>query len=564
MKFLKNLFSRREADKAAGEENGSQPPLAGPDVEHILAEAVRLQQTGNDEAAIAWLEDHAFEHYTDNDPRPLTCLYELYKDKGDLTAAREILSIMNGKFPDAVEVSVASGNFQLLLHNFKQAEQDFNAALEVNPEYLPAHLGLIRVLRARDRFAEELAACQRALRFAPNASELRQQEISALYYNGLYREALEKMETGNRPTAGNGFDVLHYACLFYLGHFDEAERVLEIALQRTPSDPMLHYGKALLRLIRHDFASGWQEYRYRIQNEPGSMRILPFPEWQGGPLTGKRIVIAQEQGMGDQIMFASCLPDLLARQPEKVYLEANERLASLFQRSFPDIQVISARQVQHFDWLDQAHDADLYIQAGNLPGIFRNHLADFPRHHGYLVADPVRQDYWRQQLQSRRGQLKIGFAWKGGTEKTRSFLRSLTPPDIATLFTAVDATWVCLQYGSTAGETGELGSPDNGATLVFPENVGQDMDDFAALVSVLDLVITPCNTTVHVAGALGIPCRVLTPKIPEWRYGLTEAMPWYPSVRLIRQPEEGDWAHVLSHLFDMLTALKNNKNENKV
>jgi hypothetical protein len=190
---------------------------------------------------------------------------------------------------------------------------------------------------------------------------------------------------------------------------------------------------------------------------------------------------------------------------------------------------------------------------GDLPRFFRRRREDFPMHEGYLHADAQRVAHWRQALEARDDSrpLRIGVSWRGGTESTRTSVRSLTVTDLAPLFGAVDAQWVCLQYGDVAADL-STASQAGLAMAYWPESI-KDLDEFAALIQALDLVITVCNTTVHYAGALGKPVWVIAPKVPEWRYGLkNESMPWYPSSRLWRQTVAGEWHSVIDALADQL------------
>jgi hypothetical protein len=180
---------------------------------------------------------------------------------------------------------------------------------------------------------------------------------------------------------------------------------------------------------------------------------------------------------------------------------------------------------------------------GDLPRQFRRSRADFPPHDGYLRADAARVAYWRTRLQRDPGKPRIGISWRGGTESTRRVLRTVDIDAFVPLVRSVDADWVCLQYGDVASDLERVRR--HGVELLYEESSIKDLDEFAALVSGLDLVITVCNTTVHYAGALARPTWVLTPHVPEWRYGLrTLSLPWYPSTRILRQPDHGAWDSV--------------------
>ena len=562
MSFFKKWF--RQPEKQSGKQNPE--PVCAPahpagNVEYILGQAKNLQLEQGKEAAINWLEQQAFE--TGNDSRPLIRLCELYIENGQMEQAEEILDVARMQYPDDPACLVSSGKIAVLLKKGKEAEQYYRKLLELMPDSTEAGMGIVRALHLQEKFAESLPVCEdilEKLHVHENADrdsrapkiekEFFPQYILTLYYVGDYAKALEYIDFCKREMNGNiSFDVIEYICCFFIGKLEKAESLLDRLLRKNPSDASLHYGRAILRLIQHDFSRGWPEYRYRIRNEPKFFRPLPFPEWKGSPLKDKKIVVALEQGLGDQIMFASCLPDLLQQAPATVYLETHARLAPLFQRSFPAARIIPTQQNQSFDWLEHAADADCYVQLGELPGFFRTDIGQFPHHEGYLVANPAYRTAWQQRLQSHQTALKVGFCWKGGVEKTRSHVRSMTPEQLAPLFALPGITWVNLQFGTTEAEVERLPALAEGSNLVLPEQVGQDMDELAAIIDSLDMVVTVCNTVVHVAGALGKTAFVLTPYLPEWRYGMKDWMPWYPGVRLFRQTDgDNTWDEVLEQV----------------
>ena len=151
-------------------------------------------------------------------------------------------------------------------------------------------------------------------------------------------------------------------------------------------------------------------------------------------------------------MFASCLPDLLALKPSRVVVEAVERVAPTLARSFPDCEVISSKQDAAMTWLRDLGELDCYVSLGDLPQRFRRSASDFPRHAGYLQADAGRTEQWRGELLRLGARLNIGVSWRGGTETTRRVLRTLDVTQLAPLQHAVDANWVCLQYGDVKAD----------------------------------------------------------------------------------------------------------------
>jgi hypothetical protein len=191
--------------------------------------------------------------------------------------------------------------------------------------------------------------------------------------------------------------------------------------------------------------------------------------------------------------------------------------------------------------------ATLEVQSavGSLPLHLRKRAADFPVRQGYLVPDAAAAARWRGQLQALGPSRKVGISWRGGTPRTRGLLRSIPLGELLDLIDSADATFVVLQRGLTAEERSALVARPNVWT---PEDVA-DLDELAALMSVLDLMISVPSTTVHLGGALGRPLWVLLTHSPEWRYLWEgERMPWYPSAKLYRRNQNEGWKAVLARV----------------
>jgi hypothetical protein len=253
------------------------------------------------------------------------------------------------------------------------------------------------------------------------------------------------------------------------------------------------------------------------------------------------------------VMFASCLPDLLALGPARTIVEVVDRVAPTIKRSFPACEVIATKQDNAFTWVTQLGSVDFFVPMGDLPRHFRRERAAFPTHKGYLQASADRVEHWRAELAALGQHPKIGISWRGGTEVTRKGLRTVALTDLVPLTEACDATFVCLQYGDVRSDLADAAAAGLKAHY-WPEAI-KDLDEFSALISSLDLVITVCNTTVHYAGALGCPVWVMAPHVPEWRYGLHfDSMPWYPSSRMFRQPHAGDWPAVVQRVSQEMSS----------
>jgi tetratricopeptide (TPR) repeat protein len=336
------------------------------------------------------------------------------------------------------------------------------------------------------------------------------------------------------------------------GRIQEAMEVFDKALEVMPDNTAARFHRGLARLMIKEWGAGWADYEFRTESEDRPKSPFPFPVWRGQALAGKTILIYAEQGIGDEIMFASCLPDLI-RAGARCIVECEPRLAKLYSRSFPSAVVHGQGQrAREVDWLHGFGTIDFQLACGSLPLHLRAGDDEFPKHSGYLAADPERVRNWRALLSDLGTGPKVGLSWRGGTARSRTGQRSIALEDLVRNLGPADCRFVSLQYGPVQDEIRQ----SNVSSVVKvhdPGSVAQDLDDLAALVCALDLTITVANTTAHLAGALGREAWVMLPHVPEWRYGLRgERVPWYPSLRLFRQSQPGDWKGVLDTIASEL------------
>lgn len=536
-------------EQAKRERDASPPSLAASDKEafsnrstdvHLLP-AQQCEQQGDLPGAITAVEALA-------SARPDDAVYSLelnrlYELAGDPLGGIGALEAFRVRHPDSTDVLLALAVARLEREEFREAEALLRSVVSTSAGNGKTYRLLAQALIGQERFDDAAEALQTALAFSPDDLDTRSLWVSNLINQCRFEEAMAAY--GPLEALGLHSPAIG-SVLMFLGRIDEARQALDASLQKLPNDHSVRFYRAFLSLLTLDFERGWADYSARFYGRAQDFRTLPFELWRGESLQGKRVLLLAEQGVGDQIMFASCVPDLLAQQPAELVIESLDRIRATLARTFPQCRVIPSRQ-RGLDWLQHCGPIDCYVPLGDLPGHFRRSLQSFPRHSGYLKADPARVAWWRSELRRQGPGPYIGFSWKGGGPTTRPKLRTVDPMLFAPLRETSGGTWVCLQYGQVQAVVDEVGS--KGFAMAYWPQAIQDLDDFAALVDALDLVITVCNTTVHFAGALGRPVWVATPWIPEWRYGLTnESIPWYPSSRQFRQREWGDWDDVFCRI----------------
>jgi tetratricopeptide (TPR) repeat protein len=293
----------------------------------------------------------------------------------------------------------------------------------------------------------------------------------------------------------------------------------------TSIDVLQHAGFAYL--LRGDYKEGWPVYNLGLANDSSRRERIYADEGRWDGTKGLTVVAYGEQGIGDEIAFASAIPDLI--RDCKTIIECDHRLEGLFKRSF-DCPVYGTRY-RTADWVKD-HKIDARISVSQLMELYRNRKEDFPGT-PYLKADPERRKWWRAVLDQYPGK-KIGVAWNGGTAVTGHKKRSVDLEELLRL--KGNDTFVSLEH-KDPGDCGIL----NFSRYLNPK----DYDDTAALVSELDHVISVTTAVVDLCGAIGKSCDVFVPAVPPWRYGLKGDMPWYKSVKLFRQLPGEPWSKTI-------------------
>ena len=326
------------------------------------------------------------------------------------------------------------------------------------------------------------------------------------------------------------------------GQPQKAINCADKAIRLDPNLPDSHYNRGMAMLQLGNWEEGWRGYEVNLGRHKGRKERTYgiIPRWTG--VKGLTLIAYGEQGIGDEISFASCIPDLA--KENKVIIDCDSRLRGLFARSFPQCLVYGTRYQNELEW-PLKHEIDATVAFGSLPGFYRNKLEDFPGT-PYLKADPERKVMYRALLDSMGPKKKIGISWKGGRKETGADRRSMLLYDMMPILRQ-DATFISLNYRDW--EEVVMIEENHGIKVHHWPFVNQvkDYDDTAALVDELDLVITVTQATVDISGALGKPCWVLVPRAPMWRFMMEgDTMPWYKSVKLYRQKNE--WVHVVSEI----------------
>jgi len=469
----------------------------------------------------------------------------------DLPAAQEAIAAALRADPQETEAYLLRARLAKGQRQFQQAVADYRRALALRPESTEIRIGLAASLHQLAQFEDALDVLDEAAAISPNDSLVLMNRGVMLRELMRLAEAEQTLRWACRARADNHEAQCHLASVIYdQGRREEAGELLHRVLAVAPALAEAHWQLALQALGAGDFAAGWHHYQHRLRRHDAYVRARELPWWDGREALHGPLLVLAEQGLGDEIMFASCFGDLMAQVGECI-VECDPRLGRLFARSFQHARILDTRDPAGTT-PPAAAGAVAQIAAGSLPELYRRSTQEFPRHSGYLRASAKSVAVWRERLAAVGPGMKVGLSWQGGAWKTRRALRSIPLADLKPLFDVAGVQFISLQYTECEAELSDLTVAHGVTVQHWPEAIA-DCDETAGLVESLDLVISVTTSIVHLTGALGKPVWVLVPTAAEWRYlrgGQT--MPWYPSARIFRQTTPGAWSPVVSEVADAL------------
>jgi len=433
-------------------------------------------------------------------------------------------------------VSIAWNNLAQALMTMgamESAEAAWRRAVCLSPIFVGPLCGLAALLGNAEDAARLLA---RAVRAEPEGAVARGVQAAA----ALRRHDLVEAEEACRR--GLALDPALPSLLNNRGRVDDLTRIddrvtwFDRAIQvGDPPTARLNRGMTLLRAGR--VAEGWDGYAARFASgEARPRRRFAVPEWDGSPLKGRRLLIWREQGLGDEILFASVYPDVI-REAGEVVIECDPRLLPLFQRSFPKARVRPERpgaKEGAARGIVENVDCDLHVPAGSLPALFRRRVSEFPRDRdAWLRPNTARAAEWTEILDDLGPGARVGIAWRSGLMTAERRAAYLPLERWGALFRVPNVHLVNLQYDAREEEMVEAERLFGRRIHRWPgTDLKNDLDGAAALTAGMDLVVTPANSVGEIAGALGIP---------TWRIGWRDwtqlgsgTRPWYPSMRLFQ------------------------------
>jgi len=515
--------------------------------------------------------------------------------------------------PGSAEVLFLRGVAYLDLHEPERALADFNAAIAASPTFVDAIFNSSVALEQLGRHDEALVRCDRVLAIEPRHARALANRGNAASHMERYRDAVDSYARALAlEPDGTGVLCNYASALMRIERHDDARDMcdralalddgyvpawftrgrvqlemhryeaalddLEHVIAATPRDKLAHFhkGNALRALRRHedarqayadaididpdyvlahclraflclsigDFEAGWAEYEWRWRDSQldGSRRNFAQPRWtREMPLDGRTILLYAEQGLGDTLQFCRYVP-LVKALGARVVLESPVELRALF-ATLDGVDTMVTRG-------DPLPPFDLHCPLLSLPLEFRTDLSSIPASVSYLAADPARIARWRDRLGA-PARPRIGLVWSGNPLHLNDRNRSMTLADLLPLFDD-RYEWISLQKVVRDEDRPLL----DASVVRFVGDELADFADTAALTALMDGVVSVDTSVAHLAGALGRPLALMIPHTPDFRWLLErDDSPWYPSARLFRQPEGGQWAPVVERIAAELPAL---------
>ena len=461
--------------------------------------------------------------------------------------------------PAAVHVLGESAKLKLNRGAVDDALARIERALQQEPTSADLY-GLQGAILARaERFSDAVVAYRHALSYGPEQAEIYNNLGTALRRAGRAVEASESYAKAHALKPEHpSIHLNHATALSDIGRLPEALSALDALTTMQPDYVDAHYNRALTLMGLGRLKEGWKAFAWRMKRPFVHVRHEDFPQavWAGEVLKDKHILVWTDLGLGDEILLASLIPDLAATA-RRVTLLCSERLVKLFRRSFPDVTVDVRKSPLPAAALSK--DIDLQMSLAELGAAFRPNVQSFPTREKYLTVDGVLRDKLRRKyLAESEKNLLVGISWRSinpeiGGQKSlplAAWLPILKVPGI---------TFVNLQYGDCRAEIRALQS-EYGVRIIDDGEINTlgDMDAVAAQVAAMDQVISISNTTVHLAGAAGVPVWVLLPKgqarLWYWFRGSDRSV-WYPKAQLMTSAQEGDWGVLIAESAALLKRL---------
>ncbi len=536
-----------------------------PDPQSQFADAVALHQAGELAAA-----EPVYRRVLESVPHHLDAMYllgTLQLQRGEFAAAVELLSQVCSAQPDVAaahnnlgiaykaqgQLDRATRCFQRAIRRdanyaeayfnlgqlceerqqWAEAEDCFNKLIALTPDDVDAQVRLAYALTQQDKWEQATAVYETIAERQPDFAEI-YGNLSFLYERqGRIAEAVAAAEkcVTLRPDHAEGHNNLGNA-LRSLHDLDAACAALERAITIRPEFPLATFNLATTRMLGGELAAGWNGFEAREAIMPTPLPSFLQPRWRGESLAGKTLLVHADEGFGDTLQFARFLPAAQQASGARMILRCQRGLCELLRSVAGAEQVVADGEF--------VPSCDAHIPLLSLPGLLGVTYQTLPCDVPYLRADDGKPYDDFIDINA----LNFGIVWQGNPAQPRDFARSCPLAEFAPLAGIPGVRLISLQVGAAGRQ--QLADVDFREKIIDAADALTDFSQTAALVGRLDLVITVDTAVAHLAGALGAPVWTLLSHTPDWRWLLERSdSPWYPTMRLFRQPAWGDWRSVM-------------------
>ncbi|MHC4624753.1 MAG: tetratricopeptide repeat protein, partial [Planctomycetota bacterium] len=487
--------------------------------------------------------------YHPGHPVVLHSLAMIAYQAGRYEAALELLREAVADSPQVPQFHNTRGLVLEALGKFNQATQAYERAVSLKPDYAEAYHNMGIAMLAQGQYVEAVKKCRKAISLTSGYAQVYNTMGFCLERQGRCAEAVQSYKRAVQLAPDFAEAHNHLGVVFSaMDRHEEAIEHYRRAVQTDPEYAEAHWNLSLALLLTGRLAAGWKEYEWRCN--PGlGMTTYPHcydePQWDGSSFAGNRLLVHYEQGLGDTIQFVRYLPAVKARGGT-VILEVRKPLIDLLRR-FPGVDELVEASLD----MKPAMEFDLHVSLMDLPGLLGTTLDNVPAGVPYLYADSAKAGYWREKLSG--PDFKVGIVWSGSSMYERNHVRSCRLEYFASLAAVEGIKLYGLQKDGPASQLEEL------AAQIPVTNLAEHLHDFsdtAAVIENLDLIVSVDTSVPHLAGAMGKPVWVLICSTPAWQWMLDrQDSPWYPTMRLFRQKESGDWQGVFRDVVEQLKIL---------
>ena len=552
-----------------------------------------LHECGHTQAAVA--QFNALIKDTPDSAKGYYNLGKCRQTQGRLEDATQALGKAIDLDPGDPEVYFVQANVLADMGLFEEAISHIHKAIQLNPDWPESVSALGLILGRAGDYEKAFASCQTAINSDPG-NILLYFNLSTLYYRkGDVTTSKLVLSNALKTCSASGNELLHLSIralsslspwiaisllesaikqtrsakiLGYIGLSFDYLGLKSIALayynesiETDPSRATFFQARGKLKVSLESFETGWADLDQAADLENKSARNSNgLTTWAGEELKSKVILLTLDEGIGDQILFSTLIPDLI-QNAELCIVECAKRLVPVLQRSYPKAKVT--------DWLDRRANyenrktADYISPSVNAALYLRENISKFGSTTSLLKCNPDRvQDFRNKYEAIAQGRRIVGLSWLSGSP-TNGTHKTLDLEALIQKFDPQSVLFVSLQYGPVNKLITDI-STKTGVTIFEDETVDQlyDIDQFFAQVAAMDLVVSISNTAAHVSGSLGIPTWLLLPRgMGVWYYWFLDRTdsPWYPSVRIFRQKsildeERAWWPEVIEDMFEALQA----------